>query len=129
MRSARLAICHDAELPCSITWMTRFTSRPAVSAKSRPSASAWHRPTTQIWLVILVICPAPDGPISTMRAPYEATTGSAVANAASSPPTMTVRVPLRAPSTPPDTGASRNWAPAAATSTATSRDACADVVE
>ena len=57
----------------------------------------------------------------------ERITGSAVANAAASPPTMTVSLPFSAPAWPPDTGASRQctprFSPAAAISRATSADA------
>ena len=52
--SARFAICHEADEPCSMTCTTFITSSPAVSAKSSPSANAWQSPITQIWFVILV---------------------------------------------------------------------------
>ncbi len=108
---------------------TFSTSSPALDAKSRPSASAWHRPTTQIWFVILVSCPAPGPPIRLIRDAYDPTTGSALVKAPSSPPTITVRTPFRAPSTPPETGASRKYASAAETLALTVRASRAETVE
>src|SRR5688572_6134066 len=55
--------------------------------------------------------------------------GSAFLNAASSPPTMMERVPLRAPTSPPLTGASRSFAPFDASCFAKPRVADGEIVE
>lgn len=58
-------------------------------------------------LQIFAAWPAPAPPQCTAFLPITESSGSARANAASSPPAMKVRVPASAPTTPPETGASR----------------------
>jgi hypothetical protein len=62
-------------------------------------------------LTSLTIVPVPGPPQCLMFLPIASKTGSALSNAAVSPPTMIVNVPAWAPPGPPLTGASRNAAP------------------
>ncbi len=58
------------------------------------------------WLTALTAWPAPIGPTWVIVRPIAARTGRACSTSAASPPTKIVRVALRAPSLPPETGAS-----------------------
>ena len=56
------------------------------------------------WLTALTAWPAPIGPTWVMVRPRAWSTGRARSTSASAPPTKMVRVALRAPSLPPETG-------------------------
>ena len=58
------------------------------------------------WLTALTAWPAPIGPTWVIVRPIAARTGRARSTSAASPPTKIVRVAFRAPSLPPETGAS-----------------------
>ena len=63
---------------------------------------------TMIWFATLQVWPSPlAGPTWVMFLPISSNSGLARANAASGPPTMMVSVACFAPTSPPDTGASR----------------------
>ena len=79
-------------------------------ANAIASATAWMTPAHMIWLVAFAAWPEPLAPKCVTARPIACSTGCARSNAAASPPTMIARVPSRAPSTPPLTGASRNCA-------------------
>ncbi len=61
---------------------------------------------TTSWLAALTVWPEPLGPTWTTVPPTVSNSGFASAKSASLPPTMIERVALRAPASPPDTGAS-----------------------
>ncbi len=87
--------------------LTRAGSAPALEANSSPSATASMVNATMIWLATLVVCPSPLPPISVTFLPISPRIGRTLAKAASGPPTMMVRLAALAPTSPPDTGASR----------------------
>ena len=58
------------------------------------------------WLTALTAWPAPIGPTWVIVLPSAARTGRARSTSSASPPTKIVRVAFRAPSLPPETGAS-----------------------
>ena len=60
-----------------------------------------------IWLATLVVWPSPLPPTSVMFLPISSNSGLTFSNAPSGPPTMMVRLAALAPTSPPDTGASR----------------------
>jgi hypothetical protein len=60
-----------------------------------------------IWLATLVVWPSPLPPTRVMFLPISWKRGSTRSNAACGPPTMMVRLAALAPTSPPDTGASR----------------------
>ncbi|PWC39762.1 hypothetical protein TSO352_06620 [Azospirillum sp. TSO35-2] len=62
---------------------------------------------TMIWLATLVVWPSPLPPTSVMFLPISSNSGLTVAKAVSGPPTMMVSEAALAPTSPPDTGASR----------------------
>ena len=64
-----------------------------------------------IWFAAFATCPAPASPTSVMVLPITCNTGNAFSNASASPPTMMVSVALRAPISPPETGASNEKTP------------------
>src|SRR5437867_7267198 len=68
---------------------------------------------TMIWLATLVVWPSPLPPTSVMFLPISSNSGFTFANAASLPPTMIVSDAALAPTSPPDTGASRYSHPSA----------------
>ena len=68
---------------------------------------------TAIWFAILQCCPAPAGPWSEMFPPSSESTGRARSNAAASPPAMMTSRASRAPTSPPETGASMASSPRA----------------
>ena len=90
---------------------TRRRARRA-SRRATPRTSPTRFPATTIWLVSLVCWPAPAGPWCTIVLPIRSSSGRTRANASASPPTMIDSVPLRAPTSPPDTGASSAARPA-----------------
>ena len=72
-------------------------------------------------LTALTTLPAPASPHLTTLAANVSSSGRFRSKASSEPPTMTAKVPLRAPYTPPDTGASRKSIPRSWPSTASRR--------
>ena len=60
-----------------------------------------------IWLATLVVWPSPLPPTSVMFLPISANSGLTRSNTASGPPIMMVRLAALAPTSPPETGASR----------------------
>ena len=62
---------------------------------------------TIIWLAAFVVCPSPFPPTSVMVLPIISNSGLARAKAVSGPPTMMVREAAFAPTSPPETGASK----------------------
>src|SRR3954451_18313320 len=60
----------------------------------------------RIWLTILACWPAPWSPWRTTVEPRASKHGRTASNTSTGPPTMTDHVPLRAPTSPADTGAS-----------------------
>ena len=75
----------------------------------------------RIWLTILVCWPAPAGPCRTMVLPRHSNSGRTRSNTAGSPPTMIDSRASRAPTSPPDTGASRLATPRARAAASISR--------
>ena len=59
-----------------------------------------------ILLHIFAACPEPKSPACTTFLPISFKIGNAKLKLSSFPPTIKVKVPLSAPTTPPDTGAS-----------------------
>ncbi|MNC85222.1 hypothetical protein D3C83_08120 [compost metagenome] len=60
-----------------------------------------------IWFATLHVCPSPLPPTSVMFFPMRSNTGLTLLKVASLPPTMMVSAAFFAPTSPPDTGASR----------------------
>ena len=96
----------DAKPPIS-AWRTRAGSAPARAANSSASATAWMFRATMIWLATLAVWPSPLPPTKVMFLPISSNSGFTRAKTASSPPAMMDSVALRAPTSPPETGASR----------------------
>src|SRR6185369_12938677 len=76
-------------------------------AESSASPTAAMFKATMIWLATLVVWPSPLPPTSVMFLPMRSNKGLIRSKAASGPPTMMVRLPAFAPTSPPETGASR----------------------
>ena len=68
-----------------------------------------------IWFATLVIWPSPLPPTSVMFLPMRSKSGFTWSNAAWLPPTMIVRLAALAPTSPPETGASRYSQPSSFT--------------
>jgi hypothetical protein len=81
-----------------------------------------------IWLAALATCPAPESPTCTMFLPMQAKAGRAVRKRRSLPPTMIDSVPATAPTSPPETGASRKSMPLPSRRAAMSRAAAGRIV-
>ena len=62
---------------------------------------------TMIWLATFAVWPSPLPPTSVMFLPISSNSGLTLSNAASVPPTMIDSVAFFAPTSPPETGASR----------------------
>ena len=60
-----------------------------------------------IWLATFAVCPSPLPPTSVMFFPNFSNSGLIFSNVASGPPTMIDSVAFFAPTSPPETGASR----------------------
>ncbi len=71
-----------------------------------PSATPRYAPLMITWLTALAAWPLPSGPRWVIVLPIASRTGLARATSGSPPPTNIVSVPSRAPSEPPETGAS-----------------------
>src|SRR5450830_1724656 len=81
------------------------------AANSSASATAWMFSATMIWFATLAVWPSPLPPTRVMFLPMFWSNGSARSKVCGSPPTMMLKVPALAPTSPPDTGASRYCAP------------------
>jgi hypothetical protein len=88
-------------------WRTLAGSAPALLANTSASPTAAMFSATMIWLATLVVWPSPLPPTRVMFLPISSNSGLTRAKAASLPPTMMVRLAALAPTSPPDTGASR----------------------
>ncbi len=64
-------------------------------------------PAITTWFAILVCWPLPGPPMSTMVSPMRLNRGRTLSKASCSPPTMIASFASRAPTSPPETGASR----------------------
>ena len=121
MRGARFDNAQLAAAPLDTDARTDSTSRPA---RVRVEERLAHRrrccrrraPGWSAWCV----APRPPVPGARPSLPMRSSSGRARANASTSPPTMIDSVPLRAPTSPPDTGAS-------SAATPTSRRALGDL--
>src|SRR3712207_7883953 len=71
----------------------------------------------------------PGPPTCTTSRENAASTGRTASRTADDPPTISVNVPFSAPTEPPDTGASRNAAPVAATDECSDRATSGSMVE
>ena len=81
-------------------------STPYASRKTRASASTSMLTATISWLAAFTVWPAPLGPTCTIVLPTASKTALASSKSAASPPTMMDSTALRAPASPPETGAS-----------------------
>ncbi len=97
----------DAANPPISAWRTRAGSAPIFEAKRSASPTASMLSATMIWFATLQVWPSPLPPTSVTFLPMRSKSGFTFWNAASGPPTMMVRVAAFAPTSPPDTGASR----------------------
>lgn len=113
MRSACTSRILDEAKPPSSASRTRAGSAPARDANSRASATASMFSATMIWLATLAVWPSPLPPTRVMFLPMRSNSGLTRANTSSGPPTMMDSVAFLAPTSPPETGASRYWAPMA----------------
>ena len=82
-------------------------SAPARLAKVSASATAWMVRPTMIWFATLAVWPSPFGPTWVMVLPIVSKSGFALSKASGLPPTMMVSAAFFAPTSPPETGASR----------------------
>ena len=78
-----------------------------MEANSSASPTASMVSATMIWLATLQVWPSPLPPTSVMFLPISSNSGLTLSKAASAPPTMMVSDAALAPTSPPDTGASR----------------------
>ena len=97
--------------PPDSTSISRSGSTPAFEASTSASLTASIVTATRIWLQALAVWPAPAWPSRTIVLPITSNSGRARSNASEGPPTMIDSVPSRAPTSPPDTGASNAVAP------------------
>ena len=107
MRSPSTSRMREVASPPSSAWRTLAGSAPARAANSSPSATALMVSATTIWLATLQVWPSPVPPTSVMFLPISSSTGLARSNTAGWPPHMMDRVAFLAPTSPPETGASR----------------------
>ncbi len=113
MRSPCTSRMRDEANPPISAWRTLAGSAPAFEANSSASPTASMVSATMIWLATLQVWPSPLPPTSVMFLPMSWKSGSTFANVASVPPTMIVSVAALAPTSPPETGASRYSQPSA----------------
>ena len=104
-------------------------SSPKPSAKAKASHVTIIVAPNIMLLHILAAWPAPAFPQCTALLPMISNNGSTKRNASSVPPAMNVNLPLSAPVTPPETGASTNCNPAASASAATASALAMSTVE
>src|SRR5581483_7260535 len=83
----------------------------------------------RIWFTILVCWPAPASPWRTKVLPSVCQTGASASTISGSPPIMIERRASRAPTSPPETGASTAWAERARAAAAISRASCGSLVD
>ena len=107
MRSPSTSRMREVASPPSSAWRTLAGSAPALAANSRPSATALMVRATTIWLATLQVWPSPVPPTSVMFLPMASNAGLTRSNTAGLPPHMMDSVAFLAPTSPPDTGASR----------------------
>ncbi|RMS66728.1 hypothetical protein ALP65_04559 [Pseudomonas aeruginosa] len=105
-------IREEAKPPISAS-RTLAGSAPLRAANSRASATAWMFSATMIWLATLAVWPSPLPPTRVMFLPIAWNSGRARSKVFGQPPTMMLRVAALAPTSPPETGASRYCAPVA----------------
>ena len=107
MRSPCTSKMRLAAKPPISAWRTLAGSAPALAANSRASPTASMLSATMIWLATLQVWPSPTPPTKVMFLPISSNRGLTRANEASVAPTMMVRLAALAPTSPPETGASR----------------------
>ena len=107
MRSPCTSRMREAANPPISACRTLAGSAPAFEANSRASPTASIVNATMIWLATLVVWPAPMSPTNVMFLPISSNSGLTRSKALSVPPTMIVSEAALAPTSPPDTGASR----------------------
>src|SRR6516225_6309626 len=88
-------------------------SAPALDANKSASPTASIVRATIIWLATLVVWPSPLAPTRVMFLPISSNSGLTLSKAACGPPTMIVSEAALAPTSPPETGASRYSQPSA----------------
>jgi hypothetical protein len=96
----------------------RAASIPALSATRSASAITACVQPTMSWLIIFAASPAPGGPMCVHRLDTSFMKGTTRATSASSPPIITVSVPVADAGGPPETGASIHPHPVASRSRA-----------
>ena len=111
MRSPCTSRIFDEAKPPISASRTLAGSAPFFAANNSASATAWIFRATMIWFATLAVWPSPLPPTRVMFLPMFWNSGRARAKAWASPPTMMLRVAALAPTSPPDTGASRYCAP------------------
>jgi len=94
-----------------VAWLDPDYTRTIIARSARDYVWIMARTPTipeaiRIWFTIFVCWPAPGPPWRTTVFPITSNSGRTRSTAASSPPTMIDRVALRAPTSPPETGAS-----------------------
>uniref|UniRef100_A0A0A9GSN2 Uncharacterized protein n=1 Tax=Arundo donax TaxID=35708 RepID=A0A0A9GSN2_ARUDO len=104
-RSPKMSITRDPAAPLDTASRNSGASSPAAVANATDSPRPTTAPATAIWLAILLLCPLPGGPMW-VGFPRWAKSGASQVTTASSPPAKMARVPSRAPTSPPETGAS-----------------------
>ena len=104
-------------------------SSPNASAKANASQETIIVAPKIMLLHILAAWPAPAFPQCTALLPMISNSGRANRNASFVPPAMNVNLPPVAPATPPETGASTNFNPAASAFAATASALAMSTVE
>ena len=93
-------------------------STPASSASRVASATAMKWSAHSTWLISLVVCPAPEGPMWVKFAQRWRITAFDASKSSPAPPAMTVSRPARALGAPPERGQSTHRSPMRAASAA-----------
>ncbi len=107
MRSPRMSRMRDVARPPISAARTLAGSAPALLANSNPSDTAPIVSATTIWFATLQVWPSPFSPTSVMFLPISSNTGLTWSKVACLPPHMIDSAAFFAPTSPPDTGASR----------------------
>ena len=102
-----LESCHEPAAPPLMHESMFSGSSPAFLAYCSASHAPAIAPQMAIWLAIFVCWPVPAGPVWWMALPMRSNSGTARSNASRSPPAMMDSVAFFAPTSPPETGASR----------------------
>ena len=131
LRMARAPPSHTNAPPLEARTTSRSTigSIPALAPSTRASVSPIMWMKAHWLLTSLATLPAPIGPTWNTLPPMASNAGRNRSNSSASPPTITARVPSRAPRTPPDTGASRNPTPFSAAVAHSSRTRMGEFVD